>query len=104
MTDIKTARSELTKLISERYSMGATIDLYEMENLTDREKEILRYGFTEGAKSELLVVLYSLLEGGKDGTKFITDRVVQKIDELKILIEDPDYKNLAEYLKEIRKS
>jgi hypothetical protein len=103
MNDIKTARSELTKLISERYSIKATIDLYQVENLTKREKEILQYGFEEGAKCELLVLLYSLLEGGKDGTKFIADRVVHKVDELKVLIEDPDYIELAEYLRSLRK-
>ena len=97
------SKTELFKLISERYSIPSTIDLYEMRSLTKREKEILRYGFEEGGKSELLVVLSSLLDGKRDGTEFVASRVVQKIEELKILLEDPDYKNLAEHLKSIRK-
>jgi cell division protein FtsA len=59
--------------------------------------------FEEGRKCELLAVLYDLFNGDKDGMKYVSDRVVQKIDELKVLIEDKEYSNLAEYLKGFRK-
>lgn len=99
----KTAKSELEKLLSERYSLESTIGLYEEKDMTPREKEILKYGFGEGRKCELLVVLYDLFNDDQDGVKYVSDRVVQKIDELKVLIEDPEYSNLTEYLKRFRK-
>lgn len=99
---LKTAKNELERLLSDRYSLKSTIDLYEEKNLTPREKEILQYGFEEGRKCELLVVLYDLLNDDKDGTKYVSDRVVQKIDEMKVLIEDKEYSNLAAYLKRFR--
>lgn len=100
---LKKAKTELEKLLNERYSLKSTIDLYQTKDLTQREKEILQYGFEEGRKCELLVVLYDLLSGDKDEMKYVSDRVVQKIDELKVLIEDKEYSNLAEYLKRFRK-
>jgi hypothetical protein len=99
----KTAKVELEKLLNERYSLKSTIDLYEAKDLTQREREILQYGFEEGRKCELLVVLYDLFSGDKDGMKYVSDRVVQKIDELKVLIGDSEYSNLSEYLKGFRK-
>jgi len=100
----KNAKIKLDRLLGDRYSLKACIDLYEMENLTDREKEILQYGFEEGRKCELLVTLYDLFNGNKDAMKYVSDRVTQRIDELKLLIEDKDYSNLAEYLKQFRKN
>lgn len=99
----KAAKIELERLLSERYSLKSTIDLYEVKDLTQREMKILQYGFEEGRKCELLAVLYDLFNGDKDGMKYVSDRVVQKIDELKVLIEDKEYSNLAEYLKGFRK-
>lgn len=75
-----------------------------MENLTEREKEILQYGFEEGRKCELLVTLYDLFNGDKDAMKYVSDRVTQRVDELKTLIEDKNYLHLAEYLHHFRKS
>lgn len=98
----KNAKIELDRLLGDRYSLKATIDLYEMENLTEREKEILRYGFEEGRKCELLVTLYDLFNGNRDAMKYVSDRVTQRVDELKLLIEDKDYSNLAKYLKQFR--
>jgi hypothetical protein len=41
----KAAKIELERLLSERYSLKSTIDLYEVRDLTQREMEILQYGF-----------------------------------------------------------
>ena len=104
MDDIqKTAKIELERLLNERYSLKSTIDLYELKDLTPREKEILEYGFKEGRKCELLVVLYDLFSNDKDSMKYLSDRIGQKIDELQVLIEDKEYPNLAEYLSGFRK-
>lgn len=96
------AKMQLEKLLTERYSLKSTIDQYEVKDLTQREKEILEYGFEEGRKTELLVVLYDLLSRDKDGMKYVADRVGQKIFELRVLVEDMDYSDLAQYLKGLR--